>query len=100
MEIIHPLQQAAGRQQEGEAVRVLACYRLSKGLQTTVGHFVNKVLLEHSQPHLFTYCPWLLSYTTRVELWAGDMAQAVECLLRNPEFKLSGFKKQNNFSWC
>jgi hypothetical protein len=48
MEIIHPLQQAAGRQQEGEAVRVLACYRLSKGLQTTVGHFVNKVLLEHS----------------------------------------------------
>lgn len=30
--------------------------------------FVNKILLEHSYAHLFTYCLWLfLQYNSRVE---------------------------------
>ena len=29
--------------------------------------FVNKVLLQLSHTHLFAYCQWLLSHSTRVE---------------------------------
>lgn len=29
-------------------------------LTTIMSLFLNKVLSEHSHPHLFTYCPWLL----------------------------------------
>ena len=36
--------------------------RVSKQIWPTICFFVNKVLLRHSYGHLFTYCPWLLSW--------------------------------------
>ena len=35
--------------------------------------FVNKVLLDHSQNHLYMYCLWLLSYYSRAELGATEI---------------------------